>query len=237
MQSKRSLLVILAHPDDESFTIGGTLAKYASEGVDVSLICATSGERGIPGIPPVQAANIREGELRAAALELGIRKVDFLHYRDGKLKDVDPEVLNSKLENAFRRLNPQIVITFGPDGISGHPDHISIHKAVTKTFDRATRKKFLSLSSRLFYITPSQTTLQGCGVIPPSETPEGSVAAIDITDYRVKKVSAMQAHSSQNPPYPGDLEEEASRLACHEYFTLTHPVPPHLIKLTDLFLN
>jgi LmbE family N-acetylglucosaminyl deacetylase len=82
-------LVILAHPDDESFAVGGTLAKYAQQGVMVVLLCATSGEAGIKDKPFEQAVKIREQELKQAAGHLGI-EVHFLGYRDGKLADENP---------------------------------------------------------------------------------------------------------------------------------------------------
>ncbi|MBM4464793.1 MAG: PIG-L family deacetylase, partial [Chloroflexi bacterium] len=64
--NKRRLLAVFAHPDDESFAVGGTLARYAAEGVEVSLLCATRGEAGIEGMGPEEAAKVREQELRAA---------------------------------------------------------------------------------------------------------------------------------------------------------------------------
>lgn len=213
-----SLLVVLAHPDDESFPMGGTLAKYGAQGARVELICATRGEAGIPGLSPVETAQIREHELRAAARVLGLRKVRLLGYEDGKLADANPDYVVRQLAALMWELRPQVVITFGPDGISGHPDHLAIHRFTTQAFDRARLS-----GARLFYLAPSEATLQGCGVTPPQEIAGGPVAAIDVSDYLVTKVRAMQRHASQNPPYPGPPEEEAERLACHEYFTLARP--------------
>jgi LmbE family N-acetylglucosaminyl deacetylase len=213
-----SLLVVLAHPDDESFPLGGTLAKYAARGARVELICATHGEAGIPGRSPVETAQIREGELRAAARVLGVSKVRLLGYEDGKLAYANPDYAVRQLVALMWELHPQVVITFGPDGISGHPDHLAIHRFTIRAFDRAGLN-----GARLFYIAPSEATWQGCGVTPPQEVAGGPVAAIDVSDYLVTKVRAMQRHASQNPPYPGPPEEEAKRLACHEYFTLARP--------------
>jgi LmbE family N-acetylglucosaminyl deacetylase len=231
-----TLLVILPHPDDESFPMGGTLAKYAAEGVEITLICATLGEMGIPDIEPAQAAIIREKELKAAASILGIHKVQFMRYQDGSLANVDTENFISYLMNAMRRLNPEAVITFGPDGISGHPDHVAISRLVTTAFDRAAHKSFLLSSAKLFYIAPSEATMQGCGVVPSQEAAGGPVASIDISDYRLPKVRAMQAHASQNPPYTGDPTEEADKLTCHEYFTLARPATADG-ELNDLFTH
>jgi N-acetylglucosamine malate deacetylase 2 len=229
-----SLLVVLAHPDDESFPMGGTLAKYAAKGVKISLICATRGEAGIPGLSAIQAGRVRERELRAAAAILGVADVQFLDYRDGELAKADTEPIIARLQNIFRQVNPQVTITFGPDGISGHPDHVAISRLVTGAFDRSVQKGILSHSARLYYIAPSEATLQGCGVVPPQEVAGGPVTAIDVGDYLVTKVRAMQSHVSQTPPYPGDAEEEATRLTCHEYFTLARPVMNYHVS-SDLF--
>src|SRR5512136_1653190 len=116
----RTLLAIFAHPDDESFGAGGTLAKYAAEGTRVALICATRGEAGIEGMSPEEAGQVREQELRTAAATLGLAEVRFLGYGDGELAQADPERVVAQLVSAMRDIRPHVVITFGPDGISGH---------------------------------------------------------------------------------------------------------------------
>jgi LmbE family N-acetylglucosaminyl deacetylase len=218
----------VAHPDDESFPMGGTLAKYAAAGVRVILICATHGEAGIPGLSLEETALIRERELRAAADTLKLAEVRFLDYYDGQLLRANPEGIVDQLVKVLMEIQPDAVITFGPDGISGHPDHLAIHRFTTQAFDRA------NLPGRLFYLAPSEATLQGCGVTPSQEIAGGPVAAIDVAGYLVTKVSAMQCHASQKPPYPGPPEEEAPHMACHEYFTLARPVGWQA-DLTDLF--
>jgi LmbE family N-acetylglucosaminyl deacetylase len=227
--SDRSLLVILAHPDDESFAIGGTLAKYAAAGTRITLICATRGEAGIPWTSPVQTAAIRERELRAAAATLGIADVRFLDELDSMLYQADLQWIIERLVAAMRELRPQVVITFGPDGISGHSDHLVVHRLATTAFEQADLD-----NAQLFYISPSEATHQGCGVVPPVEVAGGPLVAIDVGDYLVTKVRAMQCHASQHPPYPGRAEQEAARLACHEYFALagSHDMPA---DMDDLF--
>lgn len=226
---QRTLLVVLAHPDDESFPMGGTLAKYAASGARVILVCATQGEAGIPGLTPTETAWVRTRELRAAAAALGLADVRFLGYRDGELAAADPIAVMAQLVAILRTERPQVVITFGPDGISGHPDHVSIHRFTTTAFDQA------GLPARLYYLAPSEATQQGCGVVPAPEAAGGPVAAIDVADYLVAKVRAMQCHASQKPPYPGSPEVEARRLVCHEYFTRARPATGEGSGWTDLF--
>jgi LmbE family N-acetylglucosaminyl deacetylase len=125
------LLAIFAHPDDESLGAGSTLAKYAAEGVEVHLICATKGERGWTGSekdnPGLQKlGRLREKELHAAAQVLGIAQVYFLDYVDGDLDQAPQMEAIDKIAGLIREIRPQVVLSFGPDGIYGHPDHIVI---------------------------------------------------------------------------------------------------------------
>ena len=129
-------MCVLAHPDDESLGTGGALAKYAAEGVATYLVTATRGERGrfgdsqeSPG--PDVVGKAREAELLAAAGELGVRDVSFLDYPDGALDQVDTAEAIAKIAGHLRRVKPQVVITFGPDGAYGHPDHIAISQLTT----------------------------------------------------------------------------------------------------------
>jgi len=128
---KLKLLAILAHPDDESLGLGGTLAKYAAEGVETYLITATRGEKGWFGKPedypgPEVLGRIREAELYAAARVLGLRDVLLLDYVDGELDWADPAEIIGQLAAHIRRIKPQVVVTFDPNGLYGHPDHIAI---------------------------------------------------------------------------------------------------------------
>lgn len=134
------LMAILAHPDDESLGFGGTLAKYAAQGVETFLLTATRGEAGrFYGHPqgdplhpgPAGLAQIREGELRAAAAALGVRELALLDYRDQELDRANPADAIAKIASQLRRLRPDVVITFGPDGAYGHPDHIAISQFTT----------------------------------------------------------------------------------------------------------
>lgn len=131
MLQNLKLLCVLAHPDDESLGTGGILAKYAAEGVETYLITATRGERGWFGRPddypgPTALGQLREAELYAAADVLGLKEVIFLDYMDGDLDRADPAEAINKIAVQIRRIRPQVVVTFDPNGAYGHPDHIAI---------------------------------------------------------------------------------------------------------------
>jgi LmbE family N-acetylglucosaminyl deacetylase len=216
-----TLMAILAHPDDESFPMGGTLAKAAAGGKHVHLVTATRGEAGIISKSTVETAVLREAELRRACNELGVQQLTFLDYMDGKLETVPDSAGAARLLSLMRRTQPNVVVTFGPDGISGHPDHLAIYRWATAAFDQYQREVKRPL--RLYYIAPSEATQQGCGIPPPAEAVGGPVAFIDVGEYLVQKVRAAQQHQSQNPPFTGDPVTEAQNMACHELFRLAWP--------------
>jgi LmbE family N-acetylglucosaminyl deacetylase len=154
-------MCVFAHPDDESLGAGGTLARYAAEGVETSLITATRGERGRfgdggerPG--PDVVGSTREAELRAAAEILGIRDVTLLGYPDGALDSVDALAAQNAIASHLCRVKPHVVITFGPDGAYGHPDHIAISQLTTSAVVRAAASGHGV--SKLYYIAWSAST-------------------------------------------------------------------------------
>ena len=147
MSQPLRLLAVLAHPDDESLGIGGTLARYAAEGVEASIITATRGERGRyfdnqyrPSDEDV--GRVREGELRAAAQELGLRHVALLGYRDGDLDAAPTGEVLGRIVSHLRELRPHVVISFGFDGAYGHPDHIAISQLTTSAIVAAADSTF-----------------------------------------------------------------------------------------------
>jgi LmbE family N-acetylglucosaminyl deacetylase len=136
MNQEFKLLAILAHPDDESLGFGGTLAKYAAEGVETYLVTATRGERGRFGPrgergDPVEVGRVRESELRAAAAVLGIREVSVLGFPDGAVDTVPAGAAIRAIVSHIRRIRPHVIVTFGPEGAYGHPDHIAISQFTT----------------------------------------------------------------------------------------------------------
>jgi LmbE family N-acetylglucosaminyl deacetylase len=153
-----TLLAVLAHPDDETFGMGGTLALYARRGDDVYLVCATRGEVGTVDPEHMRhfnsIAELRESELRCAAEHLGLKQVFFLDYRDSGMPNTpdnqhpDAQVAHSvdevagKVVKYIRQLKPDAVITFDPIGGYRHPDHIHIHQATVLAFEKADDPSF-----------------------------------------------------------------------------------------------
>ncbi|MHB1413651.1 MAG: PIG-L family deacetylase [Chloroflexota bacterium] len=175
MAGPRALLATFAHPDDEVFGTGGTLALYASEGVRVSLVCATRGEVGEISDPalasPDTLPQVREEELRCSLRALGIDDVVLLGYRDSGMAgtadndhprafcNAPAEEVVARLVEEIRRTRPQVAVTFGPGGGYGHPDHIAIHQHTLAAVQVAADPAFRSdlgqpwSIARLFYTT------------------------------------------------------------------------------------
>jgi LmbE family N-acetylglucosaminyl deacetylase len=161
------LMCVLSHPDDESLGTGGALARCAAEGIATYLVTATRGERGrfgdaaeSPG--PDVVGRTREAELFAAAKELGLREVTVLGYPDGALDTVDAASAIATIAGHLRRVKPQVVITFGPEGAYGHPDHIAISQQTTAAIVCAADPSFGASGekphrvSKLYFIAWSQ---------------------------------------------------------------------------------
>ncbi|MGB9724475.1 MAG: PIG-L family deacetylase [Chloroflexia bacterium] len=229
---ERTLMALFAHPDDESFATGGTLARYAAAGVQVVLVCATRGEAGIVHdegmeVPPEEMGRVREEELRCACRALGIQELHFLGYRDSGMAGspenrhplafcrAEPAEVVERILALFRRFRPQVVLTFGPDGGYGHPDHIAIHRHVTAAWKEA--GSLPQPPRKLYYTAVSAATFRRIreamwqhGLIPepPSEEevarrgiPEERITtAVDVRDFLGKKVAALRCHRTQLPP-------------------------------------
>lgn len=163
---QKNILVCLAHPDDESFGMGGTLAYYSSQGVHVHLLCATRGEAGSVDeqhlVGYADITELREAELRCAAKALGLASVNFLDYRDSGMAGSEDNQHGRALVNAaldevaakivghIRTRKPQIVLTFDSVGGYHHPDHIAIHKATIRAFHAAGDGKEFSAKGSAF---------------------------------------------------------------------------------------
>jgi LmbE family N-acetylglucosaminyl deacetylase len=213
---KNVMLFCFAHPDDESFGTGGTIAKYAAqEHTDIHILCATRGEEGQLGNPPLctraELGAVREQELRNAAQRLGVTKVHFLSYRDKLLSQVSMKQLSLEVKTLIYELGAQVVITFPSHGISGHPDHIAMHYAVQDavTNDQRTPVK------KLYFIT-IPASIAAKRSIPASDPDERITTTISCKEYIPVVLEALRAHQTQHAViekhFPGfmdgRLEEE-----------------------------
>jgi N-acetyl-1-D-myo-inositol-2-amino-2-deoxy-alpha-D-glucopyranoside deacetylase len=209
----RSILAVFAHPDDESLACGGTLARLADAGARVVLLCASRGERGsIHGPMADNALAIeRAREIVEAARVLGLSSVVLLDHPDGDLRWARIAMLHADIVFAVRRFRPDVVITFGGDGLYWHADHIGVHERTTTAV-----RSLGAEAPPLYYVTMRRGVMRAV-VDRAAErgwqpTPKGfwslapdafGVAAepptfeVDVSDWVGRKLAALRCHRSQ----------------------------------------
>jgi LmbE family N-acetylglucosaminyl deacetylase len=223
--SRLTLMGFFAHPDDEAFGTGGTLAKCAAEGCDVYLVTATRGEAGEIAVSdlttPADLPHVREQELRCACEIYGIHPPRFLDYPDGLLPIIHQGQAVAKLVRIIRELKPQVLITFGADGIYGHYDHIAVHRWATIAFGLAADPDCFPNQlegscevhqvSKLYYRVLSEERLKAMSEegerpsvmmdgVPFSIVgrPEEEITTVvDVSDHVEAKLQGLRCHVSQ----------------------------------------
>ncbi|MFW6070431.1 MAG: PIG-L deacetylase family protein [bacterium] len=168
MNGPLRLACVLAHPDDETLSAGGILARYAAEGVETYVITATRGEEAWPGDDEAHPgrralAQLREQELREAARVLGLQDVVLLNYAHGELHQASAAGAIGQIVAHLRRIRPQVVVTFDPYGFYGHPDHVAICQFATAAVVAAANPAYASSNgwpshqvSKLYYMAHTQ---------------------------------------------------------------------------------
>ena len=202
------ILLIFSHPDDESFATAGLARRYVERGAEIVLVTATRGDAGRVGDPPLCKREalpaLREAELRRAADLLGISEVHLLDYQDKQLADAPTDRIREELVTHIRRHRPHVVISFDPNGMNGHSDHVAIARftmdAVAAAADPrwATDPTSPHRVQRLLWTAP----------IPPWDVTRSSDLrlepgvdfVIDVAPYRNAKAEALRAHRSQHVP-------------------------------------
>ncbi|PUA37253.1 PIG-L family deacetylase [Paenibacillus elgii] len=240
---KKRWLFVFAHPDDESFAAGGTIAKLSGTGHEVVLACATSGCKGKSGefqfATREELARHREEELRSACSVLGVAELILYRYRDGELKSIDPEALAERIRSTIAELKPDVVLTFPPDGVTGHPDHIAISQATEKAVALA-EAEYPEGRRPSFYYTSIPHYYDHCQDSGPKDTCP-ITARVDISDYRQHKGRALQAYRSQvysvNRAYPGVMEDDFTVIRNYEYYTLVRANGQHVQDMTKTALS
>lgn len=200
----KRLLVVFAHPDDEAFGPGGTLAKYARSGVEIHLLCATRGEGGENEIKDQKAkikkhkklGEIREKELLKSAEILGIKKVEFLGFEDGHLCNAIYHEMADAIIKKINDFKPQVIMTEERRGVSGHLDHVACSMITTYAYQKT------KYPSKLYYqcLSKKNTNVRKMDYFiyfPEGYSEEEITTRIDYKDFWKIKRKAMMAHKSQ----------------------------------------
>jgi LmbE family N-acetylglucosaminyl deacetylase len=247
----RSLAAVFAHPDDETFSIAGTVATLADAGVACSLFCATDGDAGRSSAVPVSSreelGRLRRAELLAAARIIGFDSVVAAGYPDGALGGVDGDELVGRVVRFLRERRPSVVVTFGPEGAPNtHADHRVISRAATAAFflaalptaypDQLTGDGALTThaAARLYYVSwdpPAPGETVGLAAKP---APYGvaATARLDVRAGLARKRDAFIAHATQRDHV---AEFEKLALRPEELYALACGTPQPSALVTDLF--
>lgn len=235
MTPRRSLLAVFAHPDDETFRVGGTLALLAQRGVRVQVFTATRGQAGSRGNPPLCAPEelpaVRENELRCACAALGLMAPILLDYQDGQLAEADSEILVAEILAVVRKLRPQIMVTFGVDGLSGHPDHIAIGLAAAEAYRRSEDV------SALYTLAMPRSLAETLGMKQINAVPDEAITlTVDVSSVLDAKMSAIRCHRTQlgESPILEAPEEEQCLFLGVEHFCLAASRPATDGKIFDI---
>jgi len=190
------LLAVFAHPDDETYRPGGTLALLAQAGVHVHLLTFTRGEAGACGDPPLCAPEelpaVRERELRCACAVLGIAPPQLLDYTDGHLVEADPEALIAHIMAAIEDTGAQVLLSFGPDGLSGHPDHVIVGRCAAEAFCR------VEGLAALYTVAVPASLAEPLDMRQVQAVPDDQIAlAVDVSAVWETKLAAIRCHVTQ----------------------------------------
>ena len=227
-----ALLAIFAHPDDETFRPGGTLALLARHGIEVHLLTLTHGEAGSCGEPPLcthdELPRVRERELRCACAALGIQPPNLLDYQDGHLTEANPERVITDILTIVRQVHPQVLLSFGPDGLSGHPDHITIGKWAAEAFHH------LVGVSALYTVAVPQSLAVQLGMNHVHPVPDHTIAlTVDVSVVWETKLTAMRCHATQLSSSP--MLNAPTERQCL-FFGYEHFVRANINRSSDDFL-
>lgn len=193
---RKRIVGIFAHPDDETFGPGGTLARFAQTH-DVYIICVTNGDgKQASRKSELALGRIRKKELKASAKILGIKQIFFLGYRDGSLQHNAYHEIAKKVTALLKKLKPETLITFEPRGVSGHIDHIVVSMVTSFIFPEIPSIKKLMK----YCLSIERSAQMGKGYFihfPLGYTDDEIDEVVDVSDVWDTKVKAMHQHVSQ----------------------------------------
>ncbi|MBI2908001.1 MAG: PIG-L family deacetylase [Chloroflexi bacterium] len=201
MSEHPTLLAVFAHPDDESIRCGGTLALLAKKGWRIHVLTATTGQAGSCGDPPLCAQEelgaVRAAELQCACEALGLEPPQLLEYRDGTLSQVDEDAAAAQVFDTILQCQPQVLLSWPPDGLSGHPDHIAVSRWSELAFQRAVAAG-MAVPVALYHLVVPQSMADALGSYRFRPVPDEAVSlAVDVMPVWDKKLKAIHCHRTQ----------------------------------------
>ena len=253
-------MVVVAHPGDEAFGFGGAIARAAAEGAYVVVVCVTrgwfdprltvasplpGGKNRDPKTDPIMWRNLdteREDELRRSVAVLGVRVVRMLDYAEGELDEADFDHLVGRIVEPIRMHRPEVILTFGPDGVTGDPDHIVLSRAVDVAYERAAEPlayeddleedQVAWRAAKLYHLAmPIDAVRSVLGDRAPDDigSPLEPTVALELGEFAQLKLAAIGRHVSQTgsagPFHDWEREARDAYLATEYYRLATSALP------------
>lgn len=267
-------MVVVAHPGDEAFGFGGAIATAAAAGAYVVLVCVTPGvfDPRLSLKPPAPGGKnrdvkhdpllwrnldtVREDELRRSVALLGVRVVRMLDYAEGQLDAVDFEHLVGRLVEPIRMHRPEVILTFGPEGVTGDADHVVVSRAATAAYVRAgeplayeddlEEDQVAWRAAKLYHLVVLSSMLSGMHAGAPEgygSPDEAATLTLDLGEAAGLKLAAISRHVSQTGsagPFHGWPDDARDRYLASESYRLVHSNLPVAAggagaRETDLF--
>jgi LmbE family N-acetylglucosaminyl deacetylase len=211
------ILGVFAHPDDETYSVGGALARYTDEGIPAAILCFTRGEVGLiaegSGATRENLGEVREGELRAAGAHLGVTDIRIVGTADSGTHQT-PEGVDAIVET-IHELQPRVVVTMEPEGVTRHPDHIAVSAMTTQAFERVRDESGGAYPGRLYHSAIPASYLEALAAaaeqlgagdffnpddpLVPRAAPDATIdCMVDVTSWVERKTEALKAHRTQS---------------------------------------
>jgi LmbE family N-acetylglucosaminyl deacetylase len=258
---ERSLMAIVAHPGDEAFGFAGALAMAAASGAYVVVVCVTRGwyDKRLTDVAPAPGGKnrdvklgaitwrnldtVREDELRRSVALLGVRVVRMLDYAEGELELADFDRLVGRIVEPIRMHKPEVILTFGPDGVTGDRDHVVVSRAVSAAYERAAQPlayeddleedQMAWRAAKLYHlVVPSDRAGQVLGDRSPDAeygSAEASTVDLDLRDVSQLKLAAITRHVTQTgsagPFHDWGTEARDAWLATEHYRLAASALP------------
>ena len=253
-------MVVVAHPGDEAFGFGGAIASAAADGAYVVVVCVTRGwfDPRLTDSPPAPGGKnrdaklgavnwrnidtVREDELRRSVAVLGVRVVRMLDYAEGELDREDFDHLVGRIVEPIRMHRPQVILTFGPDGVTGDGDHVVVSRAVTAAYARAAQPlayeddleedQVAWRAAKLYHlVVPKDAVRKTLGERTPSDygSPAPPTVDVELGELAPLKLAAISRHVSQTgsagPFHDWGAETRDAWLATEHYRLAASALP------------
>ncbi|MBN2551000.1 MAG: PIG-L family deacetylase [Anaerolineales bacterium] len=239
--AEHHLLAVFAHPDDEAFRCAGTLALLAQRGVHVHVLTFTPGQAGSCGQPPICAREelgaVRTAELQCSCQALGLEPPQVLEYTDGGLAGVAQEDGVARIAACIQAIHPQVLLTWLPHGLSGHPDHAAVSRWTLAAYQQA-KDAGLEALAAVYYLAVPDSLARELGLNQLHTLPDQDVTVtVDVQPVWDQKIAAIACHRTQageSPILQASLERQRRFLGWEHFYRAAACQPEDVLLWMDV---